>query len=206
MGKGTHILGFFDVDLVVFINNTLPPFEEQLERIEELLYLNFQNFIVLNKSPFSLKCKIDHVDFDILLAPNLIPPHSVSASPQEIQHKQLMTKFNVPSTSYSNIRPYSTAFCESIVHFIRSQDEIVHSVIRLAKIWKNTLIWNEQKYGMSFGIELLVCHTAEKLREKEVTLTVELVFQSFLQQLIDWQSLKAFWTLYYTKEMISAIH
>jgi hypothetical protein len=62
---------------------------------------------------------------------------------------------------------------------------------------------------MSFGIELLVCHTAEKLRRKreltlgyQVTLTVDSLFHAFLKQIIDWQSLRAFWTLYYSKEQI----
>lgn len=110
MGKGTHILNSFNVDLVVFINEAFPPFGEELDRIEELLYLNFNNFKILHKSPFSLQCTTDYVDFDILLASNLVTSNSASDSPREAQHKQLMINFNSPSTTCSAIRSFITSF------------------------------------------------------------------------------------------------
>jgi hypothetical protein len=57
-----------------------------------------------------------------------------TATPAFSQRKALINKFiqNI-STSFNDVRPYSVAFCETIVDFIKNQPEKVHSAIRLAK-------------------------------------------------------------------------
>lgn len=203
MGKKTNIMGAFDVDLVIFINDDQPPFGEKLDRIKELIGLNFEG-ATCHERKYSLKCNVLGVSFDILLAANLVAKTS-GESPRRAQHKQLLSLFSSPSTTFKDVRPYSCAFCETTVDFIKNQDDIVHSAIRLAKLWLKSLVFADHRYGLSFGDELLIVHAAEGVRKEHgIAYSVLLVFNAFLRKLVDWQSLVAYWTTYYDKELIPA--
>ena len=138
MGKRTTIDNFFDVDLVIFINSSEPPFKEEIERIEELLFLNFNDFLILNKSNKSLKASVNKVGFDILLATKYVVGGPQQSNKRKEQHRVLLSKFDPERSTWKDTKPYSCGFCETVVEFIQNQSEIVHSAIRLAKFWMHT--------------------------------------------------------------------
>lgn len=187
----------FDVDLVVFLNRIEPPFGETFERIDELLFLNFDNYVGGFISEYCLQTTIQGVQFDILLATNLVPSIP-QKNPIRAQRKGIFAKFSNPETRYSDVRPYSA-------DFIRSQPEIVHSAIRLAKFWLKTLVWFDGKAerGLSYMTELLICRCFELCREclgRDPNMLE--ILDTFFRQLVDWDKINIFWTLYYDESSI----
>ena len=204
LGKRTAIENFFDVDLVIFINSSEPPFKEEIERIEELLYLNFNDFLVLHKSDKSLKASVNKVGFDILLATNYVVGGPHQPNKRREQHRALLSKFNPETSTWKDTKPYSCGFCETVVDFIQNQNEIVHSAIRLAKFWMWTLVLLDHRHGFSYATELLIAHAAKVLTGRFDELSVPSIFNEYLKQIVNWQQLKAFWTEYYTENQISS--
>jgi len=159
--------------------------------------MHFSNIIPW-VTTFSLKAIVDSVKFDILLAPNyaLLQTDKIRR-----QHQMLLSKFNLTST-WADLRPYSCSFCETVVDFIQKKNEIIHSAIRLAKFWMHSLVLIDHRYGYSFATELIICYASKLLEERNITLGVSNIFNEFLRQLYNWQSLHAYWTDYYTIDHI----
>ena len=189
LGKRTAIENFFDVDLVIFINSSEPPFKEEIERIEELL---------------CLKASVNKVGFDILLATNYVVGGPHQPNKRREQHRALLSKFNPETSTWKDTKPYSCGFCETVVDFIQNQNEIVHSAIRLAKFWMYTLVLLDHRHGFSYATELLIAHAAKVLTSRFDELSVPSIFNEYLKQIVNWQQLKAFWTEYYTENQISS--
>ena len=204
MGKHTTIENFFDVDLVIFINSSEPPFKEESERIEELLYLNFNDFCLSHKSDKILKASVNKVGFDILLATNYAVggPHQLNKRRE--QHRALLSKFDPDRSTWRDTKPYSCGFGETVVEFIQSQSEIVHSAIRLAKFWMYTLVLLDHRHGYSYATELLITHAAKVLTSRFEDHSVPSIFNEYLRQLVNWKQLRAYWTDYYTENQISS--
>jgi hypothetical protein len=202
-GKNTCLRTKFDVDLVVFVNDVEPPFEDTFDRVEDLLMLNFNDYDG-KKGPYSLQCVIQGVPLDILLATNMVPLTTATTTngPSRAQRKGLMLKFAGPEVCFNDVRPYSVAFCETVCDFMANQPEQVHAAIRLSKFWSKTLIWFDHKAdrSMSYATELLVCRAFEVARDQAEAgrgPTMMDIFHAFLRQLVDWKAMRIVCFTYY---------
>ncbi|XP_064645175.1 2'-5'-oligoadenylate synthase 3-like [Lineus longissimus] len=159
-GKNTSIRGrHMDYDCVVFINGEEPPFSDVIDEFEALINNFFE--IPVSVTPYSLKFKLDDVNFDLLPATNEVLTHDTSDTTRMQVARTLDKMKRIPA---GEIRYYSAALTEGALDFIQSRSDFVLSFIKLCKYWNNGV-----KCGYISGRSTIIETIAVAVAEEEET-------------------------------------
>jgi len=163
VGKGTGIPGS-DYDLVVYLNNELPPFESVLVKLKKKLE-GLPGFKFERSTPYTIKFQVDGMKFDLLPAVNFVV--GAAAETYNAQLNQTLQR-----AKESNIRDfnhnYSSSLAQFAVEFVSGQTEDMRSVVRLAKFW-NKMVDLKGVYvsGRSTIIEVIAIASSSNQTNKK---------------------------------------
>jgi hypothetical protein len=185
-GKGTA-LPKFDIDLVVFINNMMPPFTSALEELQRYLPRKLGNIEMEMTTRYSVQFLLDGFNVDLLPAPNLV--HGPVASKAEEQYQRAIEKIrSLPKSSIEkDMRYWGSSLAEVTVDFMKKQQSFVNAAVRLAKLWKSgcsVLPSTFPKWFSSFLVEIVASEAAKtELRHHPNDASLVRVFENFLKAL-----------------------
>lgn len=129
-GKKTTIKNS-DIDLVLFINNELPLFEDVLVEWKNILTDNTHSYQIkdIRTTKYSIQFNAWGFEFDILPAVNF----SVGNLSIELQQERVLAHIakNPEKYRYS----YSSSLADASIRFMEQQSGFVHEIVRIAKFW-----------------------------------------------------------------------
>jgi len=115
IGKHTEIMSP-DFDVVLFVNNQQPPFNDVLDDWEDILLLHDECLKIdpnsIKKTKISVQFTIGFIEVDLLPAANLVPPHQR----QNLDGRKLAGVQLQKATALMterNARSYSSSLTES---------------------------------------------------------------------------------------------
>lgn len=160
-GKKTTIFSS-DVDCVLFINDTNPPFKEVLEDFYDILTMT-DSFKIrdVRLTKFSVQFKANDLDFDLLPAANFSYDQIGDHSSDE-QHRKTLDRIKRDPRKFGYL--YSGSLANEAVKFMKRQDGFAHEMVRLSKFWYKTLYFDEYVTGAKGSIELIAIYAATKER------------------------------------------
>jgi hypothetical protein len=124
-GKSTDILSP-DFDVVIFLNNKHPPFEDVLDDFENILTLNSSKIKSesLKQTKISLQFQFENgMEVDLLPATNFVKEHDKRDN--HIQQSESVKKLTVDP---KKARAYSSSLGESQVQFMKERSAFTHQV------------------------------------------------------------------------------
>ena len=155
--KRSGIAGNMDLDVVVLINNEKPPFTEVVSEVEDiLLQISELHERDIKKTRFSLhfswKCGDQEVDIDLVMGANLVTdPHVSDVCAEQYQRTlEEIKKFRNRDgelSPFEGSNYYSASFVEMTIQIVKAQSASVHNLIRLVKMWKNSLYLTQRVPG-----------------------------------------------------------
>jgi hypothetical protein len=204
-GKKTA-LPSFDIDLVLFVNGTTPPFETELKRLYKYLSTNVPGIEMKKASPYSITFYLKGFKVDLLLAPNFVT--KPSENPKKEQHQALLQDITAkpPRDRLERARYLSPAFSETVVDFMKKRRPFVNAAVRVAKLWKTSCAVNGStfpRWFTSFLVELVVSDKAEaELQNKPDDASLVRALKAFFEQLSNPNNLNLVFTENYDESAI----
>ncbi|MEJ1282019.1 hypothetical protein NN561_012971 [Cricetulus griseus] len=214
-GKGKMLLGKWEADLVVFLNN-LTCFEDQLRQrgkfIQEIkkqlcalqqektfhLKLEVQDSNQPNSQGLSFKLRSpqllqQEVEFDVLLAYDVLGDVSINQKPEPYIYGRLIIK----CTSLGLEGEFNTCFTELQGNFLKDRPPQLKNLIRLVKHWyqlcKEKL---REPLPPQYALELLTVYAWERGSGFPEFNTAE-GFRTVLELVTNYRQLRIYWTVYY---------
>ena len=190
IGKSTAVVRF-DIDLVIFVNNFEPPFQDVLHHLEGYIPNVLRGAEVKKTTRFSVQFVLDGFHVDLLPAQNLVSD-TTARIPREDQY--LATLEKVSSLPQRERQYWSAAFSESIVHFMKQKQPFVNAAVRLCKLWKQTCRVTSNTFPSwftSFLIEIIAVDAAQReMKRNPHSVSLVNVLKTFLKRLSSPQTLK----------------
>ncbi|XP_035710694.1 uncharacterized protein LOC118436521 isoform X2 [Folsomia candida] len=167
VGKSTGILAP-DMDLVVFQNSEMPPFEKVFDEWEDILIMNEGINLTkdgIKKTSISLQFTFEEgIEMDLLPATNFV--HGIKPEGPLLAKKQSDAVLSKMDKSNSHF--YSSSLSESQVYFMKEQTSFTHDAVRLAKFWYKSLYLGERPiYGVKTILELIAIAAAMKEEDRD---------------------------------------
>ncbi|KXZ48814.1 hypothetical protein GPECTOR_25g399 [Gonium pectorale] len=152
LGRRTLVAGNFDVDLLLFINGPLQyphnwsPAEQLklLKQVREWLRQNSYPAVVEEEGTQYddvLQVRVDDVEVDILLVPNMAHAAGATGDRSELQRKALMQPVYDNPREHVRDQTREAGVAESHTAFVADTPNGVKAVVRLLKAW--------YKYGLT---------------------------------------------------------
>ena len=193
-GKTTSVVGPFDIDLVVFLNEAFPPFDSTLTELTKFLTQELDGIQMEVETEtttrYSVQFILDGFHVDLLPASNLVPSKSAT-NPTALQRLAVWKKLGELCEEHrmEEMRPWSAALAESTVEFMKRQSSFAHAAVRVCKLWKKSCLVVHSSFSLWFTsslIELIAIKLAnDEERDNPNDSSIMKVFQNFLMALAD---------------------
>jgi len=130
IGKHTEVMSP-DFDVVLFVNDQQPPFDEVKDDWEDILLLNDEFLKIdpnsIKQTPISVQFKMGFIEVDLLPAVNLVPPNQrPNLDGRKLAEVQLQQATGITE---ENANMFSSTLSESQIYFMKDQSEFTHQVI-----------------------------------------------------------------------------
>ena len=190
-GKKTSLV-IFDIDLVVFVNDEEPPFTSVIQLLEKYVPSALNVAEVHKTTRFSIQFLTEGFKVDLLPAQNLVH-ETGNGSPANAQRINAIAKLKT-LTSERDRAYWSSAFAESIVHFMKAKKPFVNAAVRICKFWKKACKVTNSTFPTwfsSFMVEIIAIDAAEKELEMHLSnASLVLVLKAFLENLANPNKIK----------------
>jgi predicted nucleotidyltransferase len=163
-GKGTATRDF-DIDLVVFVNESEPPFSHTLSELSKQLPKLLLGAEMEKKTQFSVQFYLDGFNVDLLPGPNFVQAHESSKETAQFNATMDKIKDMGPRVVEKEVRYWGSAFAETTVAYMKQQQSFVNAAVRLAKLWKNLCVvapWTFPRWFSSHVVEIISSDLAAK--------------------------------------------
>lgn len=182
IGKSTTIISS-DVDVVIFVNDKQPPFDDVLIEFEGILRNATRNELKsavtdIRRNQCSLQFKVDHYDFDLLPATNFV--HEANTGPDQQIRVQQQRTLDAIKRATQNRSMYSSSLAFSTVNFMKKQNSFAHDMVRLAKFWYESACITDYVYGAKYAMELIAIKASQVVKYNSENLHLA-AFQKFLE-------------------------
>lgn len=192
LAKKTSLWFKMDIDIVVYLNDEMPPFTDFIDKLDDVIIMNIDEDC--EKTPRGLKLKVDDFEVDLLPATNFLYQNGFhggnEARTQNKNGLSYLKQARIP-----NKMDFSTSLSEAAVDFEQSHSAFSHALSRLAKFWSTT-IGVRSFYGRSSIMEYLGARAAEE-SEREGNQDLLEGFQRFLRMIKESNGINVIWTNFY---------
>lgn len=202
LAKKTSLWFKMDIDVVIYLNEEMPPFDEFKQQLDDVITMNIDEHC--KQTPSGLSLKINGFDVDLLPARNFLHSNGYHRGAGEVNLQVKNTldflKNNMNSTRRNKLE-FSTSLSEGAIAFEREHSAYSHTLSRLAKAWSCTIGIHGFSFGRSSIMEYLGVWAAEE-EERQGSQDVLQGFRRFLQMVQNSSGLNIVWKKYYKKKDI----
>ncbi len=133
-GKKTTMINS-DIDIVLFINGQLPPFERVLDDFENIIATTDSYKIrSVRTTKYSIQFKAMDYEFDVLPAANLTEGLQGDGDELiDIQRHRVLT--HIKKDPKKNCYMFSSSLAEAAIRFMKQQPGFANEMVRIAKFW-----------------------------------------------------------------------
>ncbi|KAJ8027995.1 2'-5'-oligoadenylate synthase-like protein 2 [Holothuria leucospilota] len=196
--KKTSLWFKMDIDIVVYLNDEMPPFSDFIDKLDDVIIMNIDEDC--EKTPHGLKLKVDDFDVDLLPATNFLYQNGFRGGNEaRTQNENALSYLKQARARIADKMDFSASLSEAAVDFERSRGAFSHALSRLAKFWSMTIGIHDFSYGRSSIMEYLGAKAAEDEEGSQNTLKG---FQRFLRMIEHVSSINVFWDEFYSKDDI----
>lgn len=184
-GKKTDIIGS-DIDIVVFIQNKLPPFDNVLIEFEDILKRSEKRVTKIKRTRYSLQFNIDNYEFDLLPATDFVSEPNISAERKFIlQRRRTLEEMARTGNEYG----FSSSLAFATVKFMKKQSSFVHLCARLAKYWYKGACITTYVSGAKYAMELIAIYAGQCVENEGATYPYAAAFEKFLETVQDFRNI-----------------
>ncbi|XP_071847659.1 2'-5'-oligoadenylate synthase 3-like [Apostichopus japonicus] len=197
IGKKTSLWISMDIDIVVYFDDVVPPFDNIIETLKCFVKSNYDPNCQVTKH--AVMFKYGEFFVDLLPATNFVPNYNNYRGRTQIQVNNVLKCLK----SNSNLRhkEFSSSLSGAAVGFLKEQDSFTHSLCRLAKYWAMTVPLKGFCPGRSTIMELLAVKAAEETKIEQRQNIIQ-GFRTFLFKVRKINELEIFWEHCYTQDWI----
>ncbi|CAG7820331.1 unnamed protein product [Allacma fusca] len=161
-----------DFDLVIFLKNQNPPFQQVLIEFADAFSKNLDVKIVNTSHSQYIGIVINGLKFHVFPAVDLTS-NDGSSDEDQLTVTQRNRTFQTIISSQNLVpagRMYSSSLAESAVKFMADQSDFTHAVINLAKLWLKQVHLDEDQHlhGSSYLMECLAVHVSSKTTKNDL--------------------------------------
>ncbi|XP_071847655.1 uncharacterized protein [Apostichopus japonicus] len=203
IGKKTSVWIDMDIDIVVYFDDVIPPFDNIIETLKCFVKSNYNPNC--KETEHAVMFEYGEFSIDLLPATNFVPNcynYYCDYNDREgtqIQVNNALECLN--SNSKLRHKEFSSSLSEAAVGFLKEQDSFTHSLCRLAKYWVMTVPLKGFCPGRSTIMELLAVKAAEETK-LEPRQNIIQGFRTFLFIVRKINEQEIFWERYYRKKRI----
>lgn len=160
-GKNTNISSS-DFDVVLFLNDTEPPFRDVKREWKELLLANAAHFNVSNikNIKYSVRFTVGNFSFDFSPAPNLVRNNGKRGRGLIIAQQNAVLE-RIAENPRQNRNTYAAGLAEAGVDFMLNRNSFANEMARIAKCWLEKHEFSEYISGKNTFIELVAVYSAK---------------------------------------------